>query len=533
MLSNDLASALRTMQRWQKSDWLWVDGICIDQSNIAEKNDQVPRMRTIYEGAKHVIIWLGETVPRKKEDDDMTAHPDDLDHNAALGLTSGKIHQLDDQALEGRAWWTRVWTMQEMVVATHLYVCIGSNKMRWSKFVQATKKWDWYHYEREFSLTSARIKIHRLDSLRRRWRQAKESLDVLELLDLGREAYATDARDNIYGLLGLMKSADKQRISVRYDRDVNYVYAKTTMMLLKRQRNLDFLTECFSYKSLCSQPNLPSWVLDFGDCQDDTFLGDIGYLAKDPELAKLRRDYQASANTKPAIRPGATSIKLDLQAVIFDDVMGCTPSSVANEKHPTDDEKTGIAREWLRSAIRLREAALQNDVSASKPLCKLLRSDGIKNFLFFLLRTGGYKDKYYEETIDLTFDEFCHHYNSDVNLERSSSESNPLKDFWSIVYRRSRETVVFTTTHGFVGIAGYDIRGHTRFEDNFDRNQSACPLDAIVIPLGSSNPWILRRTTAEGEYSLIIDCVIHGIMSGEVMSLVKAEEAIIEWITIV
>lgn len=42
--------------------------------------------------------------------------------------------------------------------------------------------------------------------------------------------------------------------------------------------------------------------------------------------------------------------------------MGCT-----HERYPTDDTiNPGIAREWLRFAIRLREATLQKDVSASR-----------------------------------------------------------------------------------------------------------------------------------------------------------------------
>lgn len=37
---------------------LWVDAICIDQGNIAEKNTQVPLMSTIYSHAA-VLVWLG------------------------------------------------------------------------------------------------------------------------------------------------------------------------------------------------------------------------------------------------------------------------------------------------------------------------------------------------------------------------------------------------------------------------------------------------------------------------------------------
>jgi hypothetical protein len=39
---------------------LWIDAICIDQSNLNEKNHQVRQMGSIYTGAEQVMIWLGD-----------------------------------------------------------------------------------------------------------------------------------------------------------------------------------------------------------------------------------------------------------------------------------------------------------------------------------------------------------------------------------------------------------------------------------------------------------------------------------------
>jgi hypothetical protein len=38
---------------------LWIDAICIDQTSIPEKNQQVPLMGQIYEVAVQVNIWIG------------------------------------------------------------------------------------------------------------------------------------------------------------------------------------------------------------------------------------------------------------------------------------------------------------------------------------------------------------------------------------------------------------------------------------------------------------------------------------------
>jgi hypothetical protein len=38
---------------------VWIDAICINQSNVAERNGQVSRMGQIYSNAESVIVWLG------------------------------------------------------------------------------------------------------------------------------------------------------------------------------------------------------------------------------------------------------------------------------------------------------------------------------------------------------------------------------------------------------------------------------------------------------------------------------------------
>lgn len=39
---------------------LWVDALCIDQSNTSERNHQVRQMGSIYRGARAVVSWLGQ-----------------------------------------------------------------------------------------------------------------------------------------------------------------------------------------------------------------------------------------------------------------------------------------------------------------------------------------------------------------------------------------------------------------------------------------------------------------------------------------
>jgi hypothetical protein len=49
-------------------DYLWIDALCIDQTNSTERASQVLLMGDIYSSAKRVIVWLGKPIP---ELDDM------------------------------------------------------------------------------------------------------------------------------------------------------------------------------------------------------------------------------------------------------------------------------------------------------------------------------------------------------------------------------------------------------------------------------------------------------------------------------
>ena len=56
----NLKAAFESIRHSKKPTYLWVDAICINQKDIAERNYQVIIMHWIYQCALQVIIWLGE-----------------------------------------------------------------------------------------------------------------------------------------------------------------------------------------------------------------------------------------------------------------------------------------------------------------------------------------------------------------------------------------------------------------------------------------------------------------------------------------
>ena len=55
-----LESALRHLRHEETERTMWVDAICINQKDDAEKSVQVQQMRLIYARTSHLVIWVGE-----------------------------------------------------------------------------------------------------------------------------------------------------------------------------------------------------------------------------------------------------------------------------------------------------------------------------------------------------------------------------------------------------------------------------------------------------------------------------------------
>jgi hypothetical protein len=63
----NLEAALRHIRQTLYAVTFWVDALCINQEDVAEKNCQVGMMGEIYAGAELVIAWLGSAT----EDSDL------------------------------------------------------------------------------------------------------------------------------------------------------------------------------------------------------------------------------------------------------------------------------------------------------------------------------------------------------------------------------------------------------------------------------------------------------------------------------
>jgi len=139
-LRDNLFHALDSMTVSDTPLSLWVDAVCIDQDNSQEKNLQVPMMAFIYRRVKEVIVWLGvHKLPS-------TFAKVDLDHLSAE-LSQARILEPDKfnslwEILEPwlyrliyEEYWKRLWIIQEICLATQLYVHFSTGRVSWETFV--------------------------------------------------------------------------------------------------------------------------------------------------------------------------------------------------------------------------------------------------------------------------------------------------------------------------------------------------------------------------------------------------------------
>ena len=60
LVRRNLYCAIKALRREHEPRAIWIDAICINQADIAERGFQVAQMSSIYAMAETVIVWLGK-----------------------------------------------------------------------------------------------------------------------------------------------------------------------------------------------------------------------------------------------------------------------------------------------------------------------------------------------------------------------------------------------------------------------------------------------------------------------------------------
>ncbi|CAN9211033.1 unnamed protein product [Alternaria alternata] len=244
-VGTNLFQALQDIRSPDESIVIWVDAICIDQTDNIEKSHQVSHMGLVYRLRERVYIWLGspgdsdlvrsnpfavvEHFAAEKHLYELPGYHKDkstntwrLDTNNAESISIWEGFGLVAKS----PWWHRAWTVQEAVLPDQAVVICGS------RCVAPGFK------------TFSEVSFAYMN------RQCSNTLD------------------KIYSLLGL-PSLSKIELCPDYTKEVSEVYVEA---FCKMVEEAEMSPRCLLGDGFNSERfNLPSWVRDFSAIFDPRF----------------------------------------------------------------------------------------------------------------------------------------------------------------------------------------------------------------------------------------------------------------------
>lgn len=132
-IGKNLRDLLEELRRRNHKTFMWIDAICINQANDAEKKMQIPVMRNIYEYADDGYVWMGKGCPGETMAIEML--PEVVEQltrastNSAVIMPAREESFVDNGVISPQhnfwsalrsilknPWWSRLWTLQEVVV---------------------------------------------------------------------------------------------------------------------------------------------------------------------------------------------------------------------------------------------------------------------------------------------------------------------------------------------------------------------------------------------------------------------------------
>lgn len=149
--------------------YIWVDALCIDQSNDSERTHQVGLMRSIHNCAYKVFVWLGQAhdnsavamevakarhynhvkdlgpdvrkmvvVPSELEDLEDSKGSPAVRWDRKKSEEHLEFHEDFERALISLMWrtyWTRLWVVQEILLANRITIYCGEDSIDWDVLI--------------------------------------------------------------------------------------------------------------------------------------------------------------------------------------------------------------------------------------------------------------------------------------------------------------------------------------------------------------------------------------------------------------
>ncbi|KAI0469635.1 heterokaryon incompatibility protein-domain-containing protein [Xylaria cf. heliscus] len=556
-VTKNLHSALQYLRYPDRVRTLWIDALCINQEDNKERNHQVRLMGRIYSTANHVVAWLG--------------HADHEDEDLIIRLIEGfggdpKLHWTELFAgvnlvsffsFLRNPWWDRVWTAQEAMLARDLTFQYGHRSIPRATMMGMLNSFhvhlssccvslikSWVDNRATVPGASGLLWIAELQLETEIFRVGIYGRSFCQGVTYFRHRDATNPRDKVYGLLGIVN--DAENISIDYDLPIEMVYEKSTREIITSSGKLDILVHLTiplrtekSPGDKSSIMKLPSWVPDWNSGFNTVVHPSFG------TALRLRTLHLFKACGPHLFKPlnGDKKGSLRLKGVVFDTVEKISLSAVNVSKN----EVVWVIRKDGISIVEGNNPRITSDNMRKYLLMKVIQEwrnmAGIETEPERPYPSGGTIMDAFWRTLCLDISSKRRKSESGSELVRAVPEDQRVHDhFWllsllSLYDRPKSDKLVdnpqnqlegntignnilevflgrwlFFTKKGYLGLAPDGVKVG----------------DMVCVLAGGHFPFILRRAEAAGgdkpkaeaAFTMIGDAYVHGIMDGEAIKKV-------------
>uniref|UniRef100_L2FF75 Heterokaryon incompatibility protein n=1 Tax=Colletotrichum fructicola (strain Nara gc5) TaxID=1213859 RepID=L2FF75_COLFN len=226
-------AALRRARSRSGPKTIWIDAICINQEDLRERGHQVGLMQQIYSRADLVLIYLGEP---SQEEDELLAFISGQDES--LSRDRDLLRRLRKALcrLFQRRYFSRFWVLQEVALARRAILICGKHSIPWS--LMEIQKLDRLGLLRYSKVTGYHPILSGLDRLPPvldfRAPAFRDPSKLLQLLETTRGSRASDPRDKVFALLGLLTCPESDGLVADYTKSTAEIYTSIAIWIAQR-----------------------------------------------------------------------------------------------------------------------------------------------------------------------------------------------------------------------------------------------------------------------------------------------------------
>jgi len=496
---------------------LWVDAICINQSDSIEKTHQISSMKRIYQDSRRVVAWLEDRYDSWLAAWMVLYMPSVLFTSmlvspakriAAMRITQPRLWAAYMRFCN-HPYFSRAWIFQEMCVGDELEFAFGGMMLPfWClRFAIDVATADATHSAVLGDPSSCTelgwghfVNLSFIHNLRGRCRDLHPPLGLV--LSYVAELQSQFAVDKIYAALGVSDTPLSRAIVPDPLRPAAELFSEVAVMLAESEVDAPYLFPFVGIGRPGRMDGIPTWVPDWTHAGRQTECGRLSFLDDliEPQWHKKayeHLEYHASGKSKPLFTVRRQDMALQVSGVVVDaikrrtQILRCNGPGINYE----DMEK------WVQDAENMFQSMTatvkDNHADALEKFWRTLIGDRTGTLRFKPRDLGGIYPVFRKTLLEFS--------TNGKSLLRKKEDSEKLRTFisqWQITCGGRR---FCTTENNRTGLIP----------------QLACTGDVVCIIAGLQVPYILRpstRKTSTRAFELIGECYIDGIMEGEAMN---------------